>query len=203
MTMQKDDVRRIVEGTHHEAFSVLGMHTSDEGRGVKVRAFLPEAAEAWVVDERTGKTYPMEKVHKKGFFRAAISIMAFPYRLRIKTEEGEIAEFRDPYSFERVLTDFDLHLIGAGSHYKKYEKLGAHVMEIDGVKGVHFGVWAPNARVVSVIGDFNRWDNRRHPMRLIGTSGIWEGFIPGLGEGEIYKFEIRSMYHNYHTVNSA
>ncbi len=92
----------------------------------------------------------------------------------------------------RVLTDFDLHLIGEGSHYRKYEKLGAHIMEIEGTGGVHFAVWAPNARSVSVIGDFNGWNPKTHPMQSLGSSGIWELFIPGIGAGALYKFEIRS-----------
>jgi len=102
----------------------------------------------------------------------------------------------------RVLTDFDLHLIGEGSHFKKYEKLGSHVMEIDGTKGVHFAVWAPNAKSVSVIGDFNGWNPTVHPMQTLGRSGIWELFVSGLGEGTLYKFEIRSRYRKY-TVQKA
>jgi len=102
----------------------------------------------------------------------------------------------------RVLTDFDLHLIGEGSHYKKYEKLGAHVMEIEGVKGVHFAVWAPNAKNVSLIGDFNNWNSKTHPMHSLGSSGIWELFVPGIGEGAVYKFEIRSR-HNKYTAQKA
>jgi 1,4-alpha-glucan branching enzyme len=98
---------------------------------------------------------------------------------------------------KRVLTDFDLHLIGEGTHYKNYEKLGAHVMEIDGIKGVHFAVWAPNAKRVSVIGDFNKWDGKKHKMHRLGDSGIWEIFIPGLDEGELYKFEVVSKYRSY------
>ena len=97
----------------------------------------------------------------------------------------------------RVLTEFDLHLIGEGSHYKKYEKLGAHVMEIDGVSGAHFSVWAPNARKVSVVGDFNGWNAAAHPMYSLGPSGIWETFIQGIGEGTLYKFEIRSKTGKY------
>lgn len=98
---------------------------------------------------------------------------------------------------KRILTDFDLHLIAEGTHYKNYEKLGAHVIEIDGVRGVHFAVWAPNAKKVSVIGNFNNWDHRKYPMRPLGDSGIWETFIPGLDEGELYKFYIESKYHGY------
>jgi len=113
-----------------------------------------------------------------------------------------VKEFYDPYSFYSVLSDFDLHLIGEGRHYKKYEKLGAHVMEINGTRGVHFAVWAPNARRVSVIGDFNKWDNRRHQMRVLGSSGIWDLFIPGLKEGDLYKFEIKSKFNNYVSVKT-
>ena len=96
------------------------------------------------------------------------------------------------YPFPQILTDFDLHLLGEGTHYKNYEKLGAHVREVKGVNGVHFAVWAPNAEAVSVIGDFNKWDGNSHKMRMLGSSGIWEIFIPGLSEGEIYKFNIKS-----------
>lgn len=102
----------------------------------------------------------------------------------------------------RVLTDYDIHLLGEGSHHMSYDKLGAHVMEVGDVRGVHFAVWAPNARTVSVVGDFNQWDNRRHVMHLIGASGIWEVFIPGLDEGEVYKFDITSRYHRHHAVKA-
>ncbi len=95
-------------------------------------------------------------------------------------------------AFQQILTDFDLHLIGEGTHYKNYEKLGAHAREVNGVKGVHFAVWAPNAEGVNVIGDFSGWDSSKHSMRMLGSSGIWETFIPGLSEGEVYKFAVRS-----------
>lgn len=200
----KEDIKLIVDGVHGDPFSVLGMHVVGEGdeKGLEVRAFLPEAAEAWVINERTKKAYAMEKVHKKGFYSVHITGETFSYRIGIESSEGEISEIVDPYSFGQVFTDYDLYLIGEGSHYKKYEKLGAHVTEIGGVKGVHFAVWAPNAKSVSVIGDFNGWDNRRHPMRLLVESGIWEIFLPGLGEGELYKFDIKSRYHGYHAVKA-
>jgi len=200
----KEDIKLIVDGLHGDPFSVLGMHVAGEAdeKGVEVRAFLPEAAEAWVINERTQKAHAMEKVHKKGFYSVYIPGETFSYRIGMETSEGEISEIVDPYSFGQVLTDYDLHLIGEGNHYKKYEKLGAHVAAIGGVKGVHFAVWAPNAKSVSVIGDFNGWDNRRHPMRLLVGSGIWEIFLPGLGEGELYKFDIKSRFHNFHAVKT-
>ncbi|GAB4483729.1 MAG: 1,4-alpha-glucan branching enzyme [Thermodesulfovibrionales bacterium] len=192
----QEHIRKIVSGSHGDVFSFLGMHQT--GRAVEVRAFLPEAAEAWVVDEVSGKQFPMEGAGRQGFFLCRIEkAKPFAYRIRLRTHEGEERKFKDPYAFGRILTDFDLHLIGEGTHYKKYEKLGAHLTELDGTTGVHFAVWAPNASMVSVIGDFNRWDNRRHPMRLLGTSGIWEIFIPGIGAGEVYKFFIRSRYNGY------
>ncbi len=200
----KEDIKLIVDGIHGDPFSVLGMHIVSEGdeKRLEIRAFLPEAAEAWVVNELTHESHIMKNVHKKGFYSVALTGDAFPYRIGIKTPEGETSETPDPYSFGQILTDYDLHLIGEGSHYKKYEKLGAHVIEVKGTKGVHFAVWAPNAKSVSVIGDFNRWDERRHPMRLLLGAGIWEIFIPGLDEGELYKFSIRSRYHNYRAVKA-
>ena len=120
----------------------------------------------------------------------------FPYRLAVENHEGHAWEFDDPYRFGPVLTDFDLHLLGEGTHYKSYEKLGAHVRTHEGVQGVHFAVWAPNALRVSVVGNFNHWDGRRHPMRSC-SGGIWEIFLPGLGQGEVYKFEIKSRVNGY------
>jgi 1,4-alpha-glucan branching enzyme len=192
----KDQIKLIVNANHWDPFQVLGNHIveKDGEKAVAIRAFLPEAQEAWVIDLKSKKLYQMNRIHKNGFFEAIIPERkdVFPYQIRIESYDGEAFEFYDPYSFMPVLTDFDLHLFGEGSHYKTYEKLGAHVMEINVIKGVHFAVWAPNARRVSVIGDFNRWDGRRHPMRVLGSSGIWEIFIPGLKEGEVYKFQIKS-----------
>jgi 1,4-alpha-glucan branching enzyme len=202
--MRKEDIKLLIEGIHPDPFAVLGMHPpeGDEERLV-VRAFLPEAEEAWIVHAKTGTAFQMERIHKEGFFVAPLSQKkAFPYRIRMKTPDGEVSSFKDPYCFGQVLTDYDLHLIGEGTHYRQYEKLGAHVMSVGRTRGVHFAVWAPNARSVHVIGDFNRWDDRRHPMRLLGTSGIWEIFVPELGEGEKYKFDVRSKYQKYEAVKS-
>jgi 1,4-alpha-glucan branching enzyme len=199
----KEQIKLIVNANHWDPFQVLGNHIIEKTgkKSIAVRAFLPEAEKAWVIIESEvrsqkseAKSKSMKKIHKHGFFETIFDDKknVFPYRIRIKSHDGIISEFNDPYSFMPVLTDFDIHLIGEGSHYKTYEKFGSHVMEINGIRGVHFAVWAPNARRVSVIGDFNKWDGRRHPMRVLGSSGIWEIFIPGFKEGEIYKFEIKS-----------
>lgn len=188
------EIELILRAEHSDPFHVLGMHRVDcEGRGcVAVRAFLPEAVQASVVCQVSGRVWPMVRLHPEGFFEAVIPDDPFPYLLRLTDESGRTDDIYDPYSFPPLLSEFDLHLIGEGTHYHIYEKLGAHPAEVNGVAGVHFAVWAPTARRVSVVGDFNRWDGRRHPLRVRGSSGVWELFIPRLGEGERYKFEIRS-----------
>jgi 1,4-alpha-glucan branching enzyme len=201
----QESIRRIVAGKCGDPFSILGMHLRNEKheKGVEVRAFLPGAEAAWIVDDETGIEYSMEKIHKQGFYiLRSDRERVFPYHIKMRSPEGGTSSVKDPYAFGRILTDYDLHLMGEGSHYNKYEKLGAHVIEIDGVRGVHFAVWAPNASSVSVVGDFNRWDNRRHQMRSLGLSGIWEIFVPGLGNGEVYKFYIKSRYNGYEAEKS-
>jgi 1,4-alpha-glucan branching enzyme len=154
--VRKEDIRLILDGVHQDPFSVLGMHAEGhDERHIAVRAFLPEAEGAWVIHSKTGAVCPMEKAHKDGFYIAEFPRRRpFPYRLRIQAKDGTISSFKDPYSFGQVLTEYDLHLLGEGTHYREYEKLGAHLITVDGVKGVHFSVWAPNARSVHVIGDF-------------------------------------------------
>jgi len=189
----KDHIKLVLKAEHWDPFIVLGMHET-KNEGIDVRAFLPHANEAWVIDANDGKPYKMDKAHKEGLFEKKFEKRKefFNYKLKTKGFDNKASEFFDPYSFLPVLSDFDLHLMGEGSHYKKYEKLGAHVLDINGVRGVHFAVWAPNAKRASVAGDFNNWDGRRHQMRVLGSSGIWEIFIPGLDNGEVYKFEIKS-----------
>jgi 1,4-alpha-glucan branching enzyme len=175
---------------------VLGAHHVEvDGRKmVAIRAFLPEASQAFVVDD-SGQEHELYRVNDNGFFEAVFERDdVFDYELRVLDLYGNEEIGRDPYTFLPVLSDFDVQLLGEGTHQRSYEKLGAHIMTVEGVKGVHFAVWAPNAKRVSVIGDFNRWDGRRHPMRTLGGSGIWELFIPGLGEGTIYKFEIKGPF---------
>lgn len=201
----QENIRLMLAGKCMDPFAFLGMHPVKDkyGTSLQVRAFLPEAEAACIVDEETGIQYPMEKVHKQGFYLLTLEREeVFPYLIKMRSPEGGISEGKDPYAFGRVLTDFDLHLIGEGSHYNMYEKLGAHVTELNGTSGVHFAVWAPNATSVSVVGDFNRWDNRRHPMRSLGLSGVWEIFVPDIGTGDVYKFYIKSRYNNYEAEKS-
>jgi 1,4-alpha-glucan branching enzyme len=193
-TASPDEIAQILRAEHSDPFHVLGAHPVEvDGQpAIAIRAFLPHVSRAWVVrNQDAGNPTPLVRVHSRGFFEAVFpgERAIFPYRLRV--DYAGRHEFEDPYRFPPVLTDFDLHLIAEGTHYKKYEKLGAHVIEMEGVMGVAFAVWAPNARRVSVVGNFNSWDGRRHPMRVRGGSGVWELFIPGLAEGEIYKYEIK------------
>jgi len=150
----------------------------------------------------------MERVHRDGFFEVVFpgETGFFPYRFSITLHgaagPGPVCETEDPYRYPPVLTDFDLHLFSEGTHLRLYEKYGAHLIEHGGACGVCFAVWAPNAERVSVIGDFNQWDGRRHPMRPRGPSGVWEIFIPGLQQGDLYKFEIKTRYQGYLAVKS-
>lgn len=212
-TVSKEEMRSIIKAEHSDPFHILGAHpVKVKGKkAVAVRAFLPEAKAAWVIDmsgvglnPASSIQHPMERVHPEGFFEAVFLDRSevFPYRLRLLDDQGRTVEIDDPYAFPPLLTDFDLHLLAEGTHYRNYEKLGAHLREINGIRGVHFAVWAPNAKRVSVIGDFNRWDGRRHPMRVRGSTGIWELFIPGLGEGDLYKFEIKSRLNDYLAVKA-
>jgi len=199
-TASLEEIELILRAEHADPFHILGIHPVElEGKpAVAIRAFLPRADHAWVVrGQDESSVVPLQRIHPDGFFEAVFpgEQGVFPYRLR--TEYAGRHEFEDPYRFPPVLSDFDLHLLAEGTHYNTYEKLGAHVTEIAGVRGVAFAVWAPNAQRVSVVGNFNHWDGRRHPMRVRGSSGVWELFIPGLRDGEIYKFEIKGRHHNY------
>ena len=190
-----NDIDLIVQGDHSDPFAFLGMHAIDEAgaTALVVRAFVPEAEHLSVIDaDNPDARRPMHKPCE-GFFELIFADRhdRFAYRLRATNAFGDTWEFHDPYSFPPLLSEYDLHLFGEGTHYRNYEKLGSHVRVVEGVRGVHFAVWAPNARRVSVIGDFNGWDGRRHPMRLHPGAGIWEMFIPGIGDETLYKFDIK------------
>jgi 1,4-alpha-glucan branching enzyme len=192
-TASLEEVESILNAEHSDPFHILGAHVVEweEKPAIAVRAYLPGAKEVWVL--RESEAFPAQLIHADGFFEAVFpnQAQAFRYRLRANYGDGNEVEFEDPYRFPPTLSEFDLYLLGEGTHHKSYEKLGAHLTEVEGVPGVAFAVWAPNAQRVSVVGNFNNWNGRRHPMRVRGGSGIWELFIPGLVEGEVYKYEIK------------
>lgn len=194
-TVSRDAVDRIVHAQHHDPFDVLGAHpvTVDGAPAVSIRVLLPAAQELTVLAE-DGTEYEMARIHDDGLFEAQCLDREelFRYRVRATDHAGHTWTYVDPYSFWPVLSDLDLHLLGEGNDHQSYDKLGAHVREVGEVAGTLFAVWAPNAQRVSVIGGFNGWDGRQHPMRVRGGSGIWELFIPGLGQGELYKYEVRT-----------
>ena len=195
--VQQSYIKKIIAAEHHDPFSVLGMHEAEgQGKGaLVVRAFLPQADRAFVLSgEKTVEETPMSKVDKSGLFECLFKNRStfFPYKIKTISPGNETRIFTDPYCLPPVLSDYDLHLFAEGNHDTIYERLGAHCMVHAGAAGVLFAVWAPNALRVSVVGDFNGWDGRCHPMRVRGSSGIWELFIPGLAEGEYYKYEIKA-----------
>ena len=189
------DIFHIVNGEHSDPHTVLGMHEMEEDgrKAVVVRAFLPDAAGITVIDyANKRKKYPMERLHADGFFEVTIADREewFRYQLEYTDADGNTWRSYDPYSFSPTLSEFDRHLFGAGTHYEIYEKMGGRLMTHEGARGAAFSVWAPNAKTISVIGDFNNWDARRSPMRRLGESGIWELFLPAAAEGDKYKFHV-------------
>ena len=189
------DIFHIVNGEHSDPHTVLGMHEIEEDgrKAVVVRAFLPDAAGITVIDyANKRKKYPMERLHADGFFEVTIADREewFRYQLEYTDADGNTWRSYDPYSFSPTLSEFDRHLFGAGTHYEIYEKMGGRLMTHEGARGAAFSVWAPNAKAVSVVGDFNNWDPRRSPMRKLGESGIWELFLPAAAEGDKYKFHV-------------
>lgn len=190
---QATDIERIVSGVHNDPFAYLGMH-ADGRNGLVVRTFSPDADRVRAVraggDEAVAE---LTRIHPDGLFEGAFDQSGglFPYRLRM-TVGGLERTIDDPYRFPPILGEMDVYLIAEGKHLRLDEKLGARPMVMQGVAGVGFAVWAPNATRVSVVGDFNEWDGRRHPMRYRAECGVWEIFLPGLDEGLLYKYEILS-----------
>ncbi|MGH6865620.1 MAG: 1,4-alpha-glucan branching protein GlgB [Methyloceanibacter sp.] len=181
-------IEAMVRGEHCDPFSILGLHG---GRGgASLRVFLPGASSVSGIDPEDGSPILLEKLHEAGFFAGEVSArLSSDYRLRV-TYGGMTVEIDDPYRFGPILGEMDLHLFAEGNHLRLYEKLGAHCITHEGVEGISFAVWAPNASRVSVVGGFNQWDGRRHPMRKRIEAGIWELFVPGLEPGEAYKYEL-------------
>lgn len=197
-----DGAKSITHSEHDNPHSILGAHETKYG--VLIQAYIPTAKEVSVKLTNSQNTYTMEKVRfsnkrenielfeEEGYFAVLLPIKKIePYTYLVTYDNNTKGEIFDPYSFEPVLDGLDINRFSNGIHYDIYEKLGAHLMELNGIYGVLFAVWAPNAIRVSVVGDFNNWDGRRHPMRCLDDSGIFELFIPGLQSGELYKYELK------------
>ncbi|HEX2621780.1 MAG TPA: 1,4-alpha-glucan branching protein GlgB, partial [Phototrophicaceae bacterium] len=188
----------LVKGYHGAPFQLLGPHLLDD-RKIIIRAMYPLAAKMDIVLP-DGKRVAMEKLRSEGLFEGIVegTRSDLKYHFEVTTLDGQVKTFYDPYAFrESFFGDLDIYLLREGNHLASYEKLGAHLREVNGVAGVNFAVWAPNALRVSVVGDFNRWDERVHPMQMIGDSGIWELFIPEVNEGDIYRYDLVSRFNEY------
>ncbi|MDR0993653.1 MAG: 1,4-alpha-glucan branching protein GlgB [Verrucomicrobiota bacterium] len=191
--LSEPEINAIIYGMHGAPFSLLGMHETGASKpGVVIRAFRPYATKVELVRKDTGETVDMPRIHADGLYELFFPKTApFAYALRLTWYDGTWTEMEDPYRFPLQLTDLDIYLHGEGTNFRSYQKLGAHVTTVEGVEGVHFAVWAPNAIRVSVVGWFNQWDGRIHPMQQRGNSGLWELFLPGLKQGDLYKFEVK------------
>jgi 1,4-alpha-glucan branching enzyme len=187
----KAELDSIARREHGQPHSVLGAHPSQDG--VVIRVFRP-SAQTVSVKPGKGRSVKLTEIHPAGIFEGEIPGASLPLRYRLKVDYGPAGTFEleDPYAFAPTLGELDLHLMGEGRHEELYARLGAHVVEHQGVRGTAFAVWAPSARAVSVVGDFNSWDGRLHPMRSMGPTGIWELFLPEVAPGDRYKYELLS-----------
>ena len=185
------EVDALVQGIHNNPHHILGMHECIDD--LYINAYLPGAKVVNAIEVSTRKKYTLVSERVPGFFSVVIKDKKpFEYKLNVRFDNGDEVTYFDPYVFEPVIDPIDISLFNEGKHYSIYEKMGAHPMTVDGVEGVLFAVWAPNADRVSVVGNFNNWDGRRHPMRKLDYSGIYELFIPGKLVGENYKYEIKA-----------
>jgi len=187
------DSEKLLKAIHPDPHAYLGMHAKGN-EAMVVRAFLRNVRSCEVVDIHGDpeRRYPMARISPEGLYEVTIQGRNdfFTYRLRVEQANGEIRQFYDPYSFLPSIDEKGIYYFNEGSDRRPYTKLGAHLRTIDGISGVAFAVWAPSAKRVSVVGDFNQWDGRYHPMRILGSSGIWELFVPGLEVGTYYKYEV-------------
>jgi 1,4-alpha-glucan branching enzyme len=200
MLLTKDELQSLVELRHQSPHTLLGMHPLGGKSGLVVRALLPDAAKVEIhpTHEKDKPQFELQRIPNTDIFEGVTKSAhkVYAYDLVVTTHDGKTRRTRDAFSFLPTLGESDLFLFGKGDERRIYEKLGAQLRTIDGVHGTSFAVWAPNAQRVSVVGDFNNWDGRFHPMRLLGASGVWEIFIPGAGQGAHYKFEIRDAHGN-------
>lgn len=193
-TLEPQVAKALLRAEYADVFAVLGMHPMEEG--VVVRVFRPDAAAVRILARgQEAATYQAVRTHPEGIFEAQIAGQQelFAYELEVVDHQGETRRSRDPYSFWPQFNPDDQYLFNEGTHYQAYEVLGAHLRQVDGVDGTYFAVWAPRARRVSVVGDFNQWDGRLHCMRPLGVAGLWEIFVPEVTPGSPYKYELLSQ----------
>jgi 1,4-alpha-glucan branching enzyme len=195
--LSEESISAVIYGYHGDPFNVLGPHAVENG--VIIRAFLPQAVSAAVVVEADKAQYEMDVIHESGLFGVFIKGADLPidYQIMLQFASGESQLYEDPYNYPNKITDFDEYLLAEGTHDRIYDSLGAHETEINGRAGVQFVVWAPAALRVSVVGPFNDWDGRRHVMRFHHNSGIWDLFVPGLSQGHLYKYEVKTRQFDY------
>ncbi len=193
--IKPDALQQIAEARHHDPFSLLGNQTAHADDFLL--AYAPDTKQLEIVETQQAG----QRFESSDFFIFDLQQQTLPghYRFKRCDNQDQLSEYYDPYSFAPQMGELDLHLFGEGKHLHIYRQLGAHPAQIDGIDGIRFATWAPNASAVSVIGDFNHWDNRRQPMRCLGSGGVWELFIPGLQAGTLYKFAIRNR-HSGHSV---
>ena len=200
MLLTQNELRSLVELKQRSPHQLLGMHPLKDGSGVVVRAFVPDATAVSFhsINEPPLPRVELQRVHAAGVFEGVsqAATEVYPYQMVITNKSGGVRQQRDPYSFLPTLGEADLYLFNKGDERRIYDKLGAQLRTAEGVTGASFAVWAPNAQRVSLVGDFNAWDGRAHQMRSLGSSGVWEIFLPGVGEGAHYKYEL--LDHNGH-----
>ena len=192
--LSKEEMNAVINGDHGNVFAVLGIHRDKGSKEVFIRTYQPNTKSVELLKKDGSSLGMMTKLDKRGFYQINLGqIENFPYKFRIENDRGDFYEQEDAYRFSSILGDIDIYLLAEGNHLDMYKKLGAHVQEMDGVRGVSFAVWAPNAKRVSVVGNFNNWDGRVNVMRKHPTCGVWDIFIPGIDEGEIYKYEVKTQ----------
>ena len=192
--LSKEEMEAVISGNHGNVFAVLGIHKDKGSKEVFIRTYQPHAKSVELLKYDDSSLGYLTKLDDRGFFQINVgAVDNFPYRFRIENDLGQFYIKEDEYRFPSVLGDIDVYLLAEGNHLEMYKRFGAHVMEMDGIKGVGFAVWAPNAKRVSVVGGFNNWDGRAHVMRKHPTCGVWDIFIPGIGAGELYKYEIKTQ----------
>ena len=196
--LSKEEMEAIINGDHGNVFAVLGIHRNKGSKEVFIRAYQPHTNSIEVINKVDGSSLGfMEKLDERGFYQINLGAADnFSYKFRIENDKGEKYEQEDVYRFPCTLGDIDVYLLSEGNHLNMYKILGAHVREMEGVKGVSFAIWAPNAKRVSVVGAFNNWDGRVNVMRKNINCGVWDIFIPNIGEGELYKYEVKT-HENY------